>query len=96
MRALTADERAVSHLLAQMGVPGTCQLAVGRMIATRYIPQLADVVGFFGDTRLVVAAHRPAQEVHTQAQEVLELRHGIEHATLQTESGPTRQCQLDW
>ena len=45
---------------------------------------------------LVVDAHRPAQEVLTQAQEVLELRHGIEHATLQTESGPTRQCQLDW
>ncbi|MGB3955287.1 MAG: cation diffusion facilitator family transporter [Brooklawnia sp.] len=45
---------------------------------------------------LVVDADSPAQEVLTRAQEVLESRHGIEHATLQTESGPTRQCQLDW
>ncbi len=45
---------------------------------------------------LVVDANSPAQEVLTRAQEVLESRHGIEHATLQTESGPTRQCQLDW
>ncbi|MDI9627622.1 MAG: cation transporter, partial [Acidobacteriota bacterium] len=45
---------------------------------------------------LVVDANSPTQEVLTQAQEVLAQQHGIEHATLQTESGPTPQCQLDW
>ena len=53
-----AFERAVSHLFARLGVPGTYRLADGRMIATRFIAKQADVVESFGDTRLVVATHR--------------------------------------
>ncbi len=53
-----AFERAVSHLFARLGVPGTYRLADGRVIATRFIAKQADVVESFGDTRLVVATHR--------------------------------------
>ena len=53
-----AFERAVSHLFARLGVPGTYRLADGRVIATRFIAKQADVVESFGDTRLVVVTHR--------------------------------------
>lgn len=53
-----AFERAVSHLFARLGVPGTYRLADGRVIATRFIAKQADVAESFGDTRLVVATHR--------------------------------------
>ena len=53
-----AFERAVSRLFGRLGVPGTYRLADGREIATRFIAKQADVVESFGDTRLVVAAHR--------------------------------------
>ncbi len=53
-----AFERAVSRLFARLGVPGTCRLADGREIATRFIAKTPDVVESFGDTRLVVATHR--------------------------------------
>ena len=53
-----AFERAVSHLFARLGVPGTYRLADGRVIAMRFIAKQAYVVESFGDTRLVVATHR--------------------------------------
>ena len=81
------DVQAVQRwLLQQPGVAGVHDLHLWTLTSGMHV----------ATAHLVVDAHRPAQEVLTQAQEVLELRHGIEHATLQTESGPTRQCQLDW
>ena len=53
-----AFERAVSRLFVRLGVPGTCRLADGREIATRFIAKTPDVVESFGDTRLVVATNR--------------------------------------
>lgn len=46
---------------------------------------------------LVIARGASPQAVLTSAQEVLSNRHHIEHATLQTESAPTRQChEVTW
>lgn len=46
---------------------------------------------------LVLADGSAAQAVLTDAQAVLSRRHRIEHATLQTESAPTRQChEVNW
>ena len=53
-----AFERAVSRLFARLGVPGTYRRADGVEITTRFIAKIPDVVESFGDTRLVVAAHR--------------------------------------
>lgn len=46
---------------------------------------------------LLVSGERPSQEVLTEAQQLLGNRHAIEHATLQIESAPTRQChEVTW
>jgi cobalt-zinc-cadmium efflux system protein len=46
---------------------------------------------------LVVAEDADPQEVLTAAQSLLAATHRIEHATLQTESAPTRQChEVTW
>lgn len=46
---------------------------------------------------LVLAADAEPQVVLTAAQGVLAVRHRIEHATLQTETAPTRQChEVTW
>ena len=46
---------------------------------------------------LVTAHDASPQAVLTRAQEVLAVRHHIEHATLETESAPTKQChEVTW
>ena len=46
---------------------------------------------------LVVCKDSDSQDVLTRAQELLAHKHRIEHATLQTETSPTKQChEVNW
>lgn len=46
---------------------------------------------------LLVTGDRPSQDVLTEAQQLLQREHSIEHATLQIETAPTRQChEVTW
>jgi cobalt-zinc-cadmium efflux system protein len=46
---------------------------------------------------LVICKDGDSQDVLTRAQELLARKHRIEHATLQTETSPTKQChEVNW
>ena len=46
---------------------------------------------------LLVTGKRSSQDVLTEAQQLLQREHSIEHATLQIETAPTRQChEVTW
>ena len=50
--------RLLASTFLHLGTPGTYRRADWAEVVTRFIAKIPDVVESFGDTRLVVAAHR--------------------------------------
>lgn len=80
-------DQVVSDLEAVSGVDGVHDLHVWTLTSGMHV----------ATAHLVLDAGSDAQAVLTDAQTALATRHRIEHATLQTETAPTRQChEVNW
>jgi cobalt-zinc-cadmium efflux system protein len=80
-------DQVVADLEAVSGVGGVHDLHVWTLTSGMHV----------ATAHLVLAAGADAQRVLTGAQSVLASRHRIEHATLQTETAPTRRChEVTW
>ena len=80
-------DQVVADLEAVSGVDGVHDLHVWTLTSGMHV----------ATAHLVLDAGTDAQAVLTDAQTALATRHQIEHATLQTETAPTRQChEVNW
>jgi len=80
-------DQVVADLEAVPGVDGVHDLHVWTLTSGMHV----------ATAHLVLDAGTDAQAVLAEAQSALATRHQIEHATLQTETAPTRQChEVNW
>ncbi|HEY9394934.1 MAG TPA: cation diffusion facilitator family transporter [Nocardioides sp.] len=80
-------DQVVADLEAVSGVDGVHDLHVWTLTSGMHV----------ATAHLVLDAGADAQTVLAEAQTALATRHQIEHATLQTETAPTRQChEVNW
>ncbi len=95
------------QVLAVLGQHVPDDVSLDQVIADlEALPGVADVhdihvwtltSGMHVATAHLVVSDVAAQEVLTKAQELLARKHRIEHATLQTETAPTKQChEVNW